>query len=246
MTKRFVCLLLFAATAAYSQAAAPQFEVASVKPSSADTSSSSGINTGHGKLDAHNVTVKRCLIGAYGVGLQQIAGGPEWLDVDRFEILAKADQPIDDDAALMVMLQHLLADRFKLVLHTETRTLSAFVLEVSKNGPKLEKAVAGESSTNTSTGKTGVTLDAHNTDMDLFARVLARNVDLPVLNRTELTGIFNFKLHWTPTSNRPDVAAAEGPSLFTALQEQLGLRLRAQKAPIEVLVIDHVEKPTGN
>jgi len=248
MIRTFACMAIFAATTAYGQAAAsPQFEVASVKPGSADSSTSSGINTGHGKLDAHNVTLKRCIVGAYSVGPQQISGGPEWLDVDRFEILAKADQPIDDDAALMVMLQHLLAERFKLVLHTETRTVSAFVLEVAKNGPKLEKAVAGESSTNTSTGRTGVTLDARNTDMDLFARVLARNADLPVLNRTELAGIFNFKLHWTPASTRPaDAAAMEGPSLFTAIQEQLGLRLRAQKAPVEVLVIDHVEKPSGN
>jgi uncharacterized protein (TIGR03435 family) len=243
MASLVVCL----STAVYGQSAGKRFEVASVKPSSADPSASSGINTGHGRLDAHHVTLKRCIMGAYGVGPHQISGGPDWLESDRFEILAKADQPIDDDAALMVMLQSLLAKRFKLVLHQGTSIMAAFVLEVAKNGPKLEKAAAGEATTNTSTNKTGVTIHAQNTDMDSFAQILARRTDLPVVNHTGLAGIFNFKLHWTPESTKPaDGAAAEGPSLFTAIQEQLGLRLRSQKAPVEVLVIDHVEKPSGN
>src|SRR5215203_4357917 len=102
----------------YGQSAvAPQFEVASVKPSSADPNSTSGINTGHGRIDAHNVTLQRCIMGAYGVGPHQISGGPHWLESDRFEILAKADQPVNGDAVLMVMLQGLLAERFKLVFH---------------------------------------------------------------------------------------------------------------------------------
>jgi len=79
---------------------AQRFEVASVKPSKADPGSSSGIKTGRGRLDARNVTLKRCIMGAYGVGPHQIFGGPDWLESDRFEILARAEQPIDDDAAL--------------------------------------------------------------------------------------------------------------------------------------------------
>jgi uncharacterized protein (TIGR03435 family) len=235
--------------AAYAQSApAPiqRFEVATVKPSVADSSSSSGIKTGHGRLDAQNVTLKRCIIGAYGVGPQQITGGPDWLDADRFEILAKAEQPVNDDAVLMLMLQDLLAERFRLVVHRETKTVPAFVLEVAKNGPKLERAVAGEASTNTSTSSSGITIDARNTDMESFAKILARRTDLPVLNHTGLAGIFNFKLQWTPDSNKPSAAGTEGVSLFTAIQEQLGLRLRSQKAPIEALVIDHAEKPKGN
>ena len=248
MVRAIVTFAACVAVALYGQVAAgPRFEVSSVKPSNADASSSAGIKTGHGRLDAYNVTLKRCIIGAYGVGPQQISGGPDWLDLDRFEILAKADQPIDDDAALMVMLQGLLAERFHLMLHRETRNISAFVLEVAKNGPKLEKAVAGEASTNTSTNNSGVTIDAHNTDMESFAKILARRTDLPVVNHTDLSGIFNFKLHWTPESTRPaDNVSPEAVSLFTAIQEQLGLRLRSQKAPVEVLVIDHVEKPSGN
>ncbi len=203
--------------------------------------------------------MKRCIIGAYGIGPQQVSGGPEWLDSDRFEILAKADPPIDDDAALMVMLRSLLVERFKLAVHTETRTVSALLLEIAKSGPKLEKAnagaiqaksaspSAGESSTNTSSNNTSTTIDARNTDMDSLARLLSRRTDLPVLNHTGLAGIFNFKLQWAPDRNKSaEVAAPEGPSLYTAIQEQLGLRLRSQKAPVEILMIDRVEKPSGN
>jgi uncharacterized protein (TIGR03435 family) len=241
-----LALCIPAATHAQSTAA-QQFEVASVKPSQADPNSSAGIRTRHGRLDGNNVTLKRCIMGAYAVGPHQIAGGPGWIDSDRFEISAKADRPIDDDDALMLLLQGLLADRFKLVLHRETRTIRAFVLEASKNGPKLEKAEPGEASTNTSTSNTGVEIDARYTTMDAFAKILARKMELPVVNRTGLPGIFNFKLRWTPERAKvPDTGAAEAPSIFTAIQEQLGLRLRSQKAPVEILVIDHAEKPSEN
>jgi len=217
-----------------------QFEVASVKPSSADQGSPSGIRTGNGRLDAHNVTLKRCIIGAYSVGPHQIFGGPDWLDTDRFEILAKTEQPINDDAALMVILQGLLVERFKLALHRETRTIQALVLEVAKSGPKFEKTQAAEATTNTSSNKTGISIAARGADMDAFARILARNTDLPVVNQTGLEGIFNLNLQWTRDS------ANAGPSIFTALQEQLGLRLRSQKAPVEIIVIEHAEKPSEN
>src|SRR5882724_10377375 len=120
------------ATAHGQSVATPQFEVASVRSRIAEPNSSSGMTTGHGRLDAKNVTLKRCILGAYGVGPNQITGGPDWLDSARFDILAKADQNVNDDAALMVMLQGLLAERFKLVIRRETRVVPAFVLEVAK------------------------------------------------------------------------------------------------------------------
>ena len=227
-------------------AVSQQFEVASVKPSSADTSSSSGIKTGHGRIDAYNVTLKRCIMGAYGVGPHQISGGPDWLESDRFQILAKASEPIDDDGALMIMLQGLLAERFKLSLHREIRTIPAFVLEVAKKGPKLEKAEAGEAATNTSTSHSGISIDARHADLDSFAKILARRMDLPVVNHTGLKGTFNFKLQWTPDPGTVAPGPMEGVSIFTAIQEQLGLRLRSKKAPVEIIVIDHVEKPSEN
>jgi len=227
-------------------AASQRFEVASVKRSQAAPRSSSGIRTAPGRLDAYNVTLQRCLIGAYGVGPNQIFGGPPWLNSDRFEISAKADQPVNDDAALMVMLQDLLAERFQLVLHRETRSIPALVLEVAKTGPKLERATGGAAATNTSTGSAGVTIEARSADLNSFVRILSRHTDLPVVNKAKLEGTFNFKLHWTLDNFRPVGPSTDAPSLFTAIQEQLGLRLRVEKAPVEVLVIDHAEPPSEN
>ena len=214
-----------------------QFEVASIKPSSGDPGSSSGFDTAHGRITARNVTLKRSIMGAYGVGPKQIFGGPDWLDSDRFEIIAKAEQPVGDHI-LMTMLQTLLAERFKLALHREDRPIQAYVLEVSKKGPKLEKGDGQGAKTNNGRGD----IDAVNATMDRFAEILSRQMDLPVVNHTGLEGVFNLKLKWTPESAK----APEGPSIYTAIQEQLGLRLRAGKVPVEVLVIDHVEKPSEN
>jgi uncharacterized protein (TIGR03435 family) len=231
--------------ALYAQTAAPRFEVASIKLSTAGTNASSGIRTGENRMDASNVTLKRCIIGAYSVGPQQVIGGPDWIDTDRFEINAKADRAVND-ATFMLMLRDLLADRFQLALHRETRSQSVYILEVTKNGPKLGTPEAGEASTSTNGDNTGVAIDARHVDMDSFARTLARETALPVLNKTSLSGAYNFKLHWIRDSARRADPAIEGATLFTALQEQLGLRLRSEKAPIEVLVIDRAERPSAN
>jgi uncharacterized protein (TIGR03435 family) len=246
MIRAMAILAVSITGALYGQSAVTrQFEVASVKLSNSD-SSSSGIRTKPGRVDAINVTLKRCIMGAYGVGPHQISGGPNWMDSDRFAISAKADQPAGD-AELMAMLQSLLAERFQLVLHRETRTLPAFVLEVAKNGPKLEKAEDGEATTNTSSSNSGITIDAHHTDMDAFANILARKMELPVVNHTGLEGSYNLKLSWAPeTTKEKDGGVAESASIFTAIQEQLGLRLRSGKAPVEILVIDHAERPSEN
>src|SRR5580692_2481271 len=127
---------------AYGQSdTAPRFEVASVKPVSAATGG--GVVTGHGRVTFVGETLKRCIMGAYGLGPNLIAGGPPWLDSDRFEIVAKSEHAEDGDKELMLMLRTLLAERFKLSVHRETRTMSALVLEVAKNGPKLEKSEGG-------------------------------------------------------------------------------------------------------
>ena len=225
-------------------ASVSQFEVASVKPTRSASNYDSGLRTRRGRLDAYNVTLKRCIMGAYGVGPHQVSGGPVWLDSDRFEILTKAEQPAGD-AEMMLMLQRLLADRFKLTLHREVRSMHAYVLEVDKHGPKLEKAEPGESSTNTSGGNSSVTIDARRSDMESFAKVLARQLALPVVNRTGLEGAYNLKLSWAPETNRPSDGATEA-SIFTAIREQLGLRLRSEIAPVEILVIDRAEKPSEN
>lgn len=230
--------------AAYGQTG-PRFEVASIKATAADQyNGSSGITTKLGRLTGNRVTLKRCIVGAYGVGPSQIVGGPPWLDSDKFEIAAKADRPAGDDD-LMLMLRALLAERFQLALRRETRNLDALSLEVVRNGPKLTKVEGGDSSTNSSRGR----IEAKATGMSLFANILSRTMGVPVVDATGLEGAFDFQLAWSPEADRPvrpGEAAPEGLSLLTAIQEQLGLRLRARKAAVEVLVIEHAEKPTDN
>jgi uncharacterized protein (TIGR03435 family) len=236
MLRVAACLMACAWGTAYGQpAAAPRFEVAAVRPAKGD-SGSSGINTAHGRVDAYNVTLKRCIMGAYGIGPNQISGGPAWMETERFEITAKADRPVDGDV-LMTMLQTLLAERFQLAMHRESRPMQVYVLDLARKGPKLEKGDGAGASTNNGRGD----LVARNITMDRFAEVLSRQMDLPVVNRTGLDGVFNLRLQWAP-----ERSAVDGPSVFTAIQEQLGLRLRAQKVPMEILVIDHAERPGEN
>ena len=228
-------LALTLAQAQTPTAPAPQFEVAAIKPSLADPSNSA-MNTGHGRVQAINVSLKRCIQGAYGVGPNQVVGGPDWLDSDRFEITAKADQPVGD-AALMVMLQALLAERFHLTMHKESRPLPAYVLEIAKGGPKLEKGEGENASTSNGRGD----IVARNATLDHVADIIGRQMDRPVLNRTGLAGVYNLRLQWALEGSKQD-----GPSIFTAVQEQLGLRLRAEKTPVDVIVVDHAEKPAEN
>jgi uncharacterized protein (TIGR03435 family) len=239
---RFTTALL--ACVAYAQTpVAPQFEVATVKPASPEEiqAGSSGCYTGHGRARCTDVTLKRCIVGSFHAGPGQIVGGPSWIDSDRFHIEAKAAEPVNDDAVLDAMMKALLQERFRLTLHRETRNLQALVLEAAKNGPKLEKAPGGEAVTDSSHGR----LTLRNTTMDGLAERLARVTGLPAVNRTGIEGVFNMNLVWTPEGEDPK-GPGSPPSLFTAIQEQLGLHLQSQKAPVEVWVIDHAEKPSDN
>jgi len=234
---RSALALLICWTACGQTEATPRFEVASIKPASADRSGG-GVATGHGRLTVVNEALKRCIMGAYGVGPNQISGGPAWLDTDRFEIVAKSERDEDGDQALMVMLRTLLAERFNLIVHRELRTVAALALVTARNGPKLEKAESGGASTKNGRGL----IDARVITMSRFAEVLSRQMDLPVVDNTGLKGAFNLKLEWAPQNEKTN----SGPSVFAALQEQLGLRLESRKMPIEILVIDHAERPTEN
>ena len=198
--------------AAYGHAPAPpRFEVASIKPSANPSSGSSGSKSGQGRLNMFNVTLKRCIMGAFGVGPNRIAGGPAWIDSARYDIVAKADRPVDDDV-LMPMLQSLLAERFKLVFHRESRSIQSFVLEVAKGGPKLEHAAADGRAT-TQSGR--AVIHATAITMDRFAEVLSRQMDLPVTNRTALTGAFNLNLEWSPESAQPARVGADSAATPT-------------------------------
>jgi uncharacterized protein (TIGR03435 family) len=237
-------IMLLSAPARGQASPAPSFDVSTVRLSKAPPGSVSGIRTGNGSLDGQNVTLKRCIIGAYGVGPQQVIAGPEWVDSIRFDIVAKSDQPGADED---VMLQGLLAERFELVLHRETKVMRAYVLEAAKNGPKLERADTGESNTNSTSSSSVITMELARTSMEMFAKQLSRRLDRPVVNNTGLEGLYNFKLQWTPDSARQsDGTAVDYGSIFDAIQQQLGLHIRPDSVPVETIVIDHAAMPTDN
>ena len=243
-------LFLFTAfaTAAFCQEPHTQFEVASVKP---DLSGSghTGIDRDGVNLRMTGVTLRGCIALAWRVTNPQIAG-PEWIDVDKYEITAKT-VPGASGAQFSTMLQSLLAERFGLALHHETRELPVYALVVARGGPKMEK-VKSETPDDGSTSSGRGHLKATELPMSKLADFLARpNVGLgrPVIDQTSLAGAFNFTLEWTPEgASASKESRSDGPpTIFTAIQEQLGLKLEAKKAPIEVLVIDHANKvPTAN
>jgi uncharacterized protein (TIGR03435 family) len=235
-------LFVFAASFAFGQPqAAPTFEVATIKPAPAQsprwTQTQMSSDTETGKLIYSNVNLKEVIGQAFKVQQYQISG-PSWIETERFDIVAKFPPRSARDQVLL-MLQGLLADRFKLTLHRETKELPVYALVVGKNGPKL---------TTTET-ETGITSNSNRTSwhvvakisMRLLAEFLTNQVGRPVVDQTGLTGPYEITLDWAvdnPTSNE----AAPGPSIFTALQEQLGLKLDSTKGPVETIVVDHSEK----
>lgn len=237
---RFIAgLFLLAMGTAVAQA--PRFEVATVKPADpAKNPGSSSISTGNGRLLGDNMSLKRYIMAAYYLRPHQVLGGPEWLDTERFDIVGKAEDK-SGDGPLQQMLQALLAERFKLTFHRDTRMMQAFVLDAPKGDGKLTKS--GSGGRKSSHGRGDLVLE--NSTMDHLADALSRQLDLPVVNQTSIEGVFNLKLRWTP-ENIVNPPAEAPPPIYTAIQEQLGLRLRSQKAPIEVFVIDSAEKPGEN
>lgn len=248
ITFLFAFSMFFALPIARSQVvASPNFDVATIKLTKDPTGFSSGLRTGRGELSAKNVTLRRCIIGAYGIGPHQLVGGPNWIDSTHFDIEAKGDSSIDSDDMLMDMLQRLLADRFGLKLHREKRSMRAYSLEVARNGLKMEASAPGEAVTSTNSSNTSKSLEASHTSLDLLAKALARETSLPIVNNTGLTGVYTFKLRWTPDNARqPDSKVEDYGALPDALHEQLGLQLRVATIPVESLVIEDAHTPTDN
>jgi bla regulator protein BlaR1 len=230
----------------------PAFEVASVKP--AEPSDKPGfLQSAPGRLNLSGVTVRMLIQQAWAISGYRIYGGPSWLDSTRYNITAKAADGAGNLTLdqMRPMLQTLLTDRFRLALHREKRELPLYRLIVSKNGPKLkESAVSGAPQSRMATGQ----ITDEKAGMDTLASQLGQQLGRFVVNQTALKGDFDFHVEWTPDpgqnlggeSETPPPAGADGPSIFTALQQQLGLKLESAKGPVEVLVIDHAEKPDAN
>jgi uncharacterized protein (TIGR03435 family) len=230
------------------------FEVATIKPSDPAVQGQS-ILVGRGGANMFtttNTTLNDLLVLAYGVHLQQITGGPGWLGTEKFDITAKPEQPgIPDATQLTTMVRKLITERFKLTFHRETKELSAYTITVGKNGPKLSKNETGGILPGFS-GRGPGAFGVRNSTMAEFANFLqARILDRPVVDKTGLSGKWDFTLEWRPDpagANAPQLPPeiASRPDIFTAFQEQIGLKLEAAKTPVEVIVIDRVEKPSEN
>jgi uncharacterized protein (TIGR03435 family) len=221
----------------------PQVEAASIKPANPqELGGSSGCTTTTGLVRCTNVTLKRCIAGAYGVGPDRILGGPDWLDADRFQITARSKEPLGDKG-LMAMLQTLLADRFKLVLHREFRRGETMVLGIARNGPKLQPAGDAHAYWNNMHDH----LEATKITMHEFAEILSRNLNLLVVDHTGLAGAFSFTFRWNPDTAdslaHDEAAAALRAEVSGAITRELGLTLKSRKMPIEMLVVDYAEKP---
>jgi len=259
---------------------APSFDVASIKPDHSGTGFFR-IKMEPGRFVANNATVRFLLQYAYRVKDAQIVGAPGWIDSEHYDIEAKTDDSSADaqrkltsdeqGAQLRLMLQSLLADRFKLTLHHDTKELPIYTLVVAKNGPKLHESAAtpddpaplrpptpdGPQPRNSMRmmGRGNLSINAGS--LDMFAELLSHQLGLLIVNKTGLKGIYDFTLKWTPDEGQgqmpggppgdaPPPADASGPTIFTALQEQLGLKLESQKGPVDTIVIDHVERPSEN
>ncbi len=224
------------------------FEAASIKPTQDLPGSTSGIRSTPGRITGRYVTLKRCIRGAYDIPETLIFGGPKWIDEDRYDIEATASGPAGDDE-LMVMLQSLLAERFHLQFHREQKDTSGYALVLARTGPRVEPSPNdSSSSTHSSRGR----IEARASSMANLAQKLSEALKTPVVDFTGLQGRFDFTLSWTPDEDLKPLAPASGstvssgPTVFTALQEQLGLRLESRKVPVEVLIIDSVQKPIAN
>jgi uncharacterized protein (TIGR03435 family) len=219
----------------------PAFEIASIKLSK--TTEGTDSDTSLGYLRASG-SLKGFIRVAYGITNEQTEGGPKWLDEDRYDIEARAEGPARGPE-LLEMLQTLLADRFKLEFHHTTKTVSGYAIVPAKGGLKIKDIGPSDShSTHTTRGSTAV----EGVSLQRFAAVLSRVLGAPVADETAQSGSFTFTLTWAPENNlapvsTPNAGANDGSSIFTAVQEQLGLKLDARKVPLDVFVIDRAEKP---
>jgi len=243
-----------------SAAPAPVFDVAAIYPHIPEPHEHNSIwsSPSDGRFRTENVSVVMLIHWAYEMPETRILDAPGWANTTFFNIDATADPSIDaqlkglsSDAGRKQkekMVQALLADRFRLVMHTETRELPIYELVVAKGGAKLGDLKS--SGTTVNHGRGHIEAEGSNS-ATLLAEELSKETGRDVIDKTGITGRYNLKLHWTPDdAAEPQLLngapADAGPSLFTALEEQLGLKLEPAKGPVQVLVIDKVEMPSAN
>jgi len=235
-----------------SESGAPKVEVASVKPSKPGQRGFGIIPEAGGKLRTVNTTLKQLLLAGFHLHETQLAGGPDWLDRDHFDILAQAEgHATVSERQLQEMLGSLVIDRFHLKIHREMKQMPFYALTQGKSGAKLK---ASDKTEGPSIRNRRV-ITAPGGTMEQLAQLLGWVMGRPVLDRTGLSGRYEYRLEWTPDESNiqgelapvaPPPGDLNGPSIFVAVQEQLGLKLESGKGPVEILVIDHAEKPSEN
>lgn len=274
----------------------PSFEVASLKPDKdcPNFSRSGNFSPSPGRLEMPCVTLQSLIQAAYGTFADGVSinttplrmeGGPSWMQSEFYSLSARADGPVRTEMLAGPMLQKLLAERFDLQAHRETREVPVYTMTTGKGGLKVQPLAEGActpldlthppappkpgaplpnvcSVMTIGPGANGnMRMEVRGATMTQFAQRLSGRLDRSVINRTEITGMFNFRLEFAPdplmpgqqfppglrgdTPNSPPPADS-GPNLFTALQEQLGLKLESATGPVEMLVIDHAARPTAN
>jgi uncharacterized protein (TIGR03435 family) len=239
-------VLLLAAGLGSAQPADPRpaYEAATIKPNLSGSGSSSTNGT-KGQIVFTNVTLRRLIERAYDVKPIQVIG-PNWLESIRFDITAKYPNGYKpEDRA--PMLRRLLEERFKLAVHREPKDVPGYALVVARSGFKLSPASGSDSSTNSNGDAKVETVTAKANSMAQFADLLARHLGAIVVDRTGVKGVYDFEVRWaneeTNAASEPDAP----PSVFTAIQEKLGVRLQAQKVPVAMVVVDTIERvPTEN
>jgi uncharacterized protein (TIGR03435 family) len=243
--------------AAPAQSALPEFDVVAIHPHNPQPHERSHIVDSAGRFTTINVDLKAILQWAYDLPQSRIVGGPSWLGSARWDIEAKADDALDmqkdyDATAARQqkrqMVQALLAERFHLAVHRETRQLPIYDLEVAKDGPKFTATKADGSRFDRSNGR--IAVEGGDNTVAVLAEQLAETLGRVVVDKTGIAGRYKMALTWTPDDRAapPSSGTADdsGPSIFTALEEQLGLKLESDKGPVEVLVVDGAEMPSEN
>jgi len=277
MTNRFVSMaallglmtagLMYADAAATSNTAAPwqaeskapAFEVAAIKPSDMAARNNGCFlkgQPGGQTFIGRCITARLLITYSYKIIDSQLVGGPNWLDTDLYDFDAKADHSLTR-ADLAPMLQTMLADRFKLQFHRETRTMPALTLTVDKAGAKMKPNDGPNEwdfAITTVPGSSIPKFKGARCPVSYLSWWIAQRENRPVVDKTGLDGFWDFTLEFVPdglgegrkVANGEPMPALEGPTLPKALREQLGLKLEPEKGPVDVYVIDHVEKATGN
>lgn len=257
------CLILIAALAVacgQSPIVSKRFDVVSVKPSAPDEHNSfMSQRLPGGSLRLIGLPLRMMIMRAYDVKAFQLAGGPDWVRTDRWDVLAKAEGVEDrlTPAQERPMLQALLRDRFQLKVHIETREMPVYALTVDKSVSKLTLNTGAVRQFRTGNGS----LTVNNGGIPELVNWLSQALGRVVIDRTRLNGEYDYALSWTPepgqggpesigqppgTLGGVTPSGADGPSIFTALQQQLGLRLVSQEGPVEIVVLDSAEKPSSN